>query len=75
MVGNSQDNGAYKTIEFSLNKRQSHNYSLGVGVGYTWQHDFPYGYPNTPNGPNDYDFSTYSAQGQRHLHAPSGASC
>jgi hypothetical protein len=62
VVQNSQDNGAYKTIEFSLNKRQSHNYSLGAGFGYTWQHDFPYGYPNTPNGPFDYDFSTYSAK-------------
>ena len=62
VVGNSQDNGSYKTIEFSLNKRQSHNYSLGFGTGYTWQHDFPYGYPNTPNGPSDYDFSTYSAK-------------
>ena len=44
-----------------MNKRQSHNYSLGAGVGYTWQHDFPYGFPNTPNGPFDYDFSTTSA--------------
>ena len=42
---NTPDNGKYKTFEFSLNKRQSHNYSLGAGFGYTWQHDFPYGYP------------------------------
>ena len=60
---NSQDNGAYKTIEFSLNKRQSHNYSLGVGArlhaGSTTSRT---AIPNTPNGPYDYDFSTYSAK-------------
>ena len=62
VVMNQPDNGTYKTIEFSLNKRQSHNYSLNGGFGYTWQHDYPYGYPNTPNGPADYDFTTYSAK-------------
>ena len=62
VVTNSPDNGTYKTFEFSMNKRQSHNYSLQGGFGYTWQHDFPYGYPNTPNGPADYDFTTYSAK-------------
>ena len=62
VVMNQPDNGTYKTIEFSMNKRQSHNYSLNGGFGYTWQHDYPYGYPNTPNGPADYDFTTYSAK-------------
>jgi hypothetical protein len=62
VVMNSPDNGAYKTFEVSLNKRQSHNYSLGFGLGYTWQHDYPYGYPNTPNGPFDYDFRSFGAK-------------
>ena len=70
VVQNSPDNGTYKTIEASLNKRQSHNYSLGAGLGYTWQHDFPYGYPNTPNGPFDYDFSTYSFKANGMYTAP-----
>jgi len=66
VVMNQPNNGRYKTIEASLNKRQSHNYSLGAGFGYTWRHDFPYGYPNTPNGPFDYDFSSasFKANGQ-----------
>jgi hypothetical protein len=66
VVMNQPDNGRYKTLEFSLNKRQSHNYSLGAGFGYTWRHDYPYGYPNTPNGPFDYDFSSasFKANGQ-----------
>ena len=66
VVQNSPDNGKYKTFEASLNKRMSHNYSLGAGFGYTWRHDFPYGYPNTPNGPVDYDFSSasFKANGQ-----------
>jgi hypothetical protein len=72
VVQNSPDNGNYKTFEVSLNKRQSHNYSLQGGVGYTWQHDFPYGFPNTPNGPFDYDFSTYSAKMSGTYNAPWG---
>jgi hypothetical protein len=31
-----------------------------VRAGRRREHDFPYGYPNTANGPFDYDFSTYS---------------
>ncbi len=72
VVQNSPDNGTYKTLEFSMNKRQSHNYSLQGGFGYTWQHDYPYGYPNTPNGPFDYDFSTYSAKASATYSAPFG---
>src|SRR5207245_7850199 len=50
--------GRYKRIEASINRRLSHSYSLSAGYGYTWRHDFPYGYPNTQNGPFDYDFSS-----------------
>jgi hypothetical protein len=56
MLMNQPQNGKYKTFELSINKRQSHNYSLGGGFGYTWQHDYPLTYPNTPNGPFDYDY-------------------
>ncbi|MBI3493825.1 MAG: TonB-dependent receptor [Acidobacteria bacterium] len=59
-VSNNPDNGTFKTIEFSLTKRQSHNYSVSGGVGYTWHHDFPGGFPNTPNGPTDYDYTSAS---------------
>jgi hypothetical protein len=72
VVQNSLDNGAYKTIEVSLNKRQSHNYALGIGFGYTWQHDFPYGYPNTPNGPGDFDFSSMGLKANGTYSAPFG---
>ncbi|MCU1385183.1 MAG: hypothetical protein JWL71_3880 [Acidobacteria bacterium] len=72
VIMNAPDNGKYKTVELSLNKRQSHNYSLSTGFAYTWQHDFPRGYPNTPNGPFDYDFSSYSFKITGMYNAPWG---
>jgi hypothetical protein len=72
VITNSPDNGKYKTVEFSLNKRQSHNYSLSTGFSYTWQHDFPRGYPNTPNGPGDYDFTSYNFKVTGMYNAPWG---
>jgi hypothetical protein len=72
VVSNSPNNGKYKTVEFSLSKRQSHNYSLSAGFGYTWQHDFPRGYPNTPNAPGDYDFTSYSFKASGTYNAPYG---
>ncbi|HYU77458.1 MAG TPA: carboxypeptidase regulatory-like domain-containing protein [Vicinamibacterales bacterium] len=62
VVMNTPNNGQYKTLEFSMNKRHSANYSLGASFGYTWMHDFPENYPNTPNGPFDYDYRVYSAK-------------
>jgi hypothetical protein len=72
MVMNQPENGRYKTVELSLNKRQSHNYSLGGGFGYTWQHDFPLTYPNTPNGPFDYDYRGVSFKLNGMYNAPWG---
>jgi hypothetical protein len=72
MVMNQPENGRYKTVELSLNKRQSHNYSLGGGFGYTWQHDFPLTYPNTPNGPFDYDYRGASFKLNGMYNAPWG---
>ncbi len=72
VVQNNPNNGKYKTVEFAINKRQSHNYSLSAGVGYTWQHDFPRGYPNTPNAPSDYDFTSYSFKASGSYSAPWG---
>ena len=74
---NASNNGTYKTIEFSMNKRQSHNWSANVGAGYTWQHDFPGynsnpGFPGTPNGPFDYDYSFYSLKGTGTYNFPLG---
>jgi hypothetical protein len=72
VVQNSGNNGSYKTFEASLNKRMSHNYSVGAGYGYTWRHDFPYGYPNTRNGPFDYDFSSAGFKANAQYNAPFG---
>src|SRR5262249_23261153 len=74
VVQNSPDNGSYKTVEFSLSKRQSHNFSVNAGLGYTWQHDYPRGYPNTPNAPIDYDFTSYSFKASGMYNAPFGIS-
>jgi hypothetical protein len=69
---NAEQNGKYKTFEVSVNKRQSHNYSLGAGFGYTWQHDFPLTFPNTPNGPFDYDYRDVSFKINATYNAPWG---
>jgi carboxypeptidase family protein len=72
VVMNQPNNGKYKTVEVSINKRQSHNYSLNAGFGYTWQHDFPRGYPNTPNAPGDFDFRTLNFKASSTVNAPWG---
>jgi hypothetical protein len=69
---NAAQNGNYKTFEAAVNKRMSHNYSLSFGMGYTWQHDFPLTYPNTPNGPFDYDYRSFSAKANGLYQAPWG---
>src|SRR4029078_5018397 len=61
-----------KTLEFAINKRQSHNYSVSAGLGYTWQHDFPRGYPKPPNAPGDYDFRSFSFKANGTYNAPYG---
>jgi hypothetical protein len=60
VVMNTPNNGKYKTLELSLNRRRTSNYSFGGGFGYTWIHDFPEGYPNTPNGPFEQDYRMFS---------------
>ena len=60
------------TIDFSINKRLSHNYSMNLGYGYTWQHDYPATYPNTPNGPFDYDYSSAGFKMNATYNAPYG---
>ncbi len=62
VVANTPNNGQYKTVEVALNKRPGGRYSASASFGYTWQHDFPAAFPNTPNGPFDYDYSIYSAK-------------
>lgn len=56
------NNGTYKTIEVALTKRQTRNYAFDASANYTWQTDYPGGYPNTPNGPFQYDHSIYNVQ-------------
>src|SRR5262249_23024938 len=68
---NAANNGVYKTVEAAFNKRLSHNWSANLGGGYTWQRDFPLGYPGTPNSPgafgpgvaHPYDYSFFSLKG------------
>jgi hypothetical protein len=58
VVANAANNGTYKTVEFALTKRMSHNWSANVGAGYTWQNDYPSaGATGTPNGPGCVDGS------------------
>ena len=71
-VTNTPNDGTYKTIEASLNKRLSHNYSLNGGFGYTWSNAYPLSYPNTPNGPFNYDFTRYSFKLSGTYNAPWG---
>jgi hypothetical protein len=45
---------------------------VSAGFGYTWQHDFPRGYPSTPNAPGDFDFTSYSFKASGIYNAPWG---
>jgi Carboxypeptidase regulatory-like domain len=72
VVTNVPENGKYKTFEASVNKRQGHGFSAGGGFGYTWSHDFPLTYPNTPNGPFDYDYTTANFKGNAQYSLPWG---
>ena len=60
VLSNTPNNGRYKTLDIALDKRRSHNYSASIGFAYSWMHDYPLSYPNTPNGPFDYDYRMYS---------------
>jgi hypothetical protein len=71
-VANTGQNGTYKTVEFSLNKRQSHNYSLSGGLGYTWSNDYPLSAPNTPNGPFNYPYTRLNFKLSGTYNAPWG---
>ena len=71
-VTNTPDDGTYKTFEVSLSKRQSHNYSLNAGFGYTWSKDYPLTYPNTPNGPFNYSYTRFSFKISGSYNAPWG---
>ena len=52
---------------FSLNKRQSHNYSAAVGFGYTWKHDFPLHLPEHAERAVRLRLPGAEPQAQRHL--------
>jgi hypothetical protein len=53
-VTNLPEFGDYKTIEVSANKRHGNKWSASIGGGYTWQHNYPDNYPQTPNKYPDY---------------------
>jgi len=72
VVMNQPDNGYYKTVELSINKRLSHHFSAGGGYNYTWINDYPVGYPNTPNSPGMYNYTNYSLKVNAQVELPWG---
>ena len=60
VVTNAPQDATYRTVELSLTKRRTASYAFGAGFSHTWTHDFPAGYWYTPNGPFDYDSTSYS---------------
>jgi hypothetical protein len=54
-VMNLPEYGRYKTVEASLNKRYGNRWSASIGGGYTWQHNYPDNYPQTPNKYLDFE--------------------
>jgi hypothetical protein len=69
---NTPEFGHYKTVEAQVNRRYSKSWSMQVGGSYTWLHDFPSGYPNTPSGPFDADYTRYETKASGSYDAPWG---
>ena len=59
VVQNTPRFSRYKTVEASMVKRMADRWSAQAGGSYTWSHDFPGAYPNTPNGVFDQDTSRW----------------
>jgi hypothetical protein len=72
VIMNVPSYGRYKTIEASVAKRASRRWSMNAGVGFTWLHDFPNGYPNSPNGPFDERYTRWDAKVAGTYDAPWG---
>jgi hypothetical protein len=62
----------YKTVEASMNKRMSNRWAAQIGGSYTWAHDFPGAYPNSPNGTFDQDNSRWDFKLSGTYEAPYG---
>ena len=71
-VTNLPEFGRYKTFEVSTNKRYGNKWSMSLGGAYTWLHDFPNNYPQTPNQPFDEDRSTWGVKASGSYDAPYG---
>jgi len=71
-VTNLPEFGRYKTIEASANKRYGNKWSASFGGAFTWLHDFPNNYPQTPNQPFDEDRTTWSFKASGTYDAPYG---
>lgn len=72
VVTNAPLDATHKTIELSFTRRRTGRWSGGAGFSHTWSHDFPAGYPYTPNGPFDYDYSVYSFKANAQYELPFG---
>jgi hypothetical protein len=60
VIMNVPQYGRYHSAELSINKRHSQRWSANAGFVYTWLHDYPNNYPNTPNDPSDETYTRWS---------------
>ena len=71
-VTNLPEFGRYKTFEVSTNKRYGNRWSASLGGAYTWQHNFPNNYPQTPNHPGIEDRTGWGFKASGSYDAPYG---
>ncbi len=70
VVTNAGLDSQYKTLEVSFTRRQGRRHTYGLGASHTWSHDYPAGAPYSPNGPFDYDSTSYSVKANLTYTAP-----
>ena len=71
-VTNLPDSAATRRSRSSTNKRYGNKWSASFGGSFTWLHDFPNNYPQTPNQPFDEDRTTWSFKASGSYDAPYG---
>ncbi|MEW6320952.1 MAG: TonB-dependent receptor [Acidobacteriota bacterium] len=72
VVMNVPEFGRYKTVEVSVNKRYGSSWSAQMGGSYTWQHNFPNGFPSSPNEPFDENRTFWNFKAAGSYDAPGG---
>jgi hypothetical protein len=71
-VTNLDQFGRYKTFEVSSNRRYSNKWSASLGGSYTWQNNFPEGFPQNPNLPGAENRTTWNVKATGSYDAPWG---